>query len=176
MPRSCSICTHAQTAEIAKAIAAGGSNRSMADRFSVTPSAIQRHRTGCLRLPRRATKLAADSAHVSTSGSPRFDSADPKSLISTTARLVDEALDLLAHAKREDDRRTALVALREARDGLALLMRIAGMLAGDGATIAIDARRQTMVLSELTVDELRGLARLAPSGDDVVKALPAPRA
>lgn len=176
MPRSCSICTHDSTAEIAKAIAAGGSNRSMADRFSVTPSAIQRHRTGCLRLPRRATKLGADSAHDTSPGSLRFDSEDPKSLISTTARLVDEALDLLAHAKREDDRRTALVALREARDGLALLMRIAGMLAGDGATIAIDARKQTIALSALTTEELRNLARLAPSGDDAVRALPPPRA
>lgn len=88
----------------------------------------------------------------------RFDPEDPKSLIGTTARLVDEALDLLEHAKKADDRRTALVALREARDGLALLMRSAGMLAGDPAVV-IDARKQSIELfAGLTTDELRRLA------------------
>lgn len=81
-----------------------------------------------------------------------------QALISTTARLVDEALDLLEHAKKADDRRTALVALREARDGLALLMRTAGMLTPDGATV-IDARQQTVQLfGKLTEAELRALA------------------
>lgn len=88
----------------------------------------------------------------------RFAPDDPKSLISTTARLVDEALDLLEHAKKADDRRTALTALREARDGLALLMRSAGMLAGDPAVV-IDARKQSIELfAGLTTDELRRLA------------------
>jgi hypothetical protein len=110
---------------------------------------------------------AADPTQVEPAGSARF--WDPKSLVSTTARLVDEALDLLEHAKRADDRRSAPVALREARDGLTLLMRIDGMLAGDGATIAIDARRQTMVLSELTTEELRRPARLAPASPKLLR-------
>lgn len=58
--------------------------------------------------------------------SVRFANATPQELVAATARLVDEALGLLEHAKKADDRRTALSALKEARDGLALLMRIAG--------------------------------------------------
>jgi hypothetical protein len=95
---------------------------------------------------------------VEAPGSVRFDSDDPKSLVLTTARLVDEALGLLEHAKKADDRRTALAALREARDGLSLLMRVAGMLT-DGATINVDARRQSLaVWANLSEDELRALA------------------
>lgn len=78
---------------------------------------------------------------VAPVGLSRFESLDPPTLVAATARLVDEALDLLEHAKRADDRRTALVALREARDGLALLMKTAGMLAGDGSiTVNVDQR------------------------------------
>ncbi|HEY1656221.1 MAG TPA: hypothetical protein VGF86_14040 [Candidatus Tumulicola sp.] len=85
-----------------------------------------------------------------------------------TARLVDEALELLEHAKTQKDTRTALSALREARDGLALLMRAAGMLAGDGTTIAIDARRQSIeVISGLSTDDLRRLAALSDDALDV---------
>jgi hypothetical protein len=42
----------------------------------------------------------------------------------------------------------ALAALREARDGLQLLMRTAGMSAGDGATTIIDARRQSTFVNQ----------------------------
>lgn len=74
---------------------------------------------------------------------------------------MDEALGLLEHAKKADARRTALSALKEARDGLALLMRIAGMLAPEAAsTTIVDQRRQVVtVLSKLTEDELRAIAR-----------------
>ncbi|MGA8476259.1 MAG: hypothetical protein WB681_14505 [Candidatus Cybelea sp.] len=97
------------------------------------------------------------------SDSSRFDSLEPKTLVAATARLVDEALSLLEHAKRADDRRTALVALREARDGLALLMKAAGMLAGDVGTTVIDNRKQVLnVLGKLSEDELRAIVAGKP--------------
>lgn len=154
MPRACSICTHEQTATIAKAIAAGGSNREVATRFGVTTSSVQRHRVGCLRLTRRTEKLPTPVERVSDPASTRFDSLDPKTLIAGTARLVDEALELLEHAKLANDRRTALSALREARDGLALLMRAAGMLATDGGTTIHDNRQLHVALDARSLDEL----------------------
>lgn len=89
-----------------------------------------------------------------------FASLDAPTLVAATARLVDEALDLLEYAKRADDRRTALVALREARDGLALLMKTAGMLQPDGAvTVNIDQRKVAFArLSRIPEDFLRRLA------------------
>ncbi|MGA7094761.1 MAG: hypothetical protein WBX23_12085 [Candidatus Cybelea sp.] len=159
MPRACSICTHERTAEITKALTSGDSLRAIAARFEVTTAAAQRHLRNCLRTVRRAEKSAPDETRINAPVSSRFDTLDPSTLVAATARLVDEALDLLEHAKRADDRRTALVALREARDGLALLMKTAGMLAGDASsTTVIDQRRQVVqVLGKLTDDELRVL-------------------
>jgi hypothetical protein len=163
MPRSCSVCASPDLAALSKAIAAGGSNRDVANRFGVSVSSVQRHRISCLQSPRKEKDTGTSAQSTSSPGSVRFDSGDPKSLISTTARLVDEALGLLEHAKTAGDHKTALQALREARDGLALLMRTAGMLAGDGGSTTIDNRRQIVqVLGKLTESELRALASGKP--------------
>ena len=118
------------------------------------------NRRQCKALDTDLEQLGTEGSAASTPGSVRFDSNDPKSLISATCRLVDEALSLLEHAKNAGDSRTAL---REARDGLSLLMKTAGMLGSDGATVNIvDARRQSVaLLSKLTEDELRAIAAMA---------------
>ncbi|MGB9650473.1 MAG: hypothetical protein WCB01_01580 [Candidatus Cybelea sp.] len=56
------------------------------------------------------------------------------------------------------------MALREARDGLALLMKTAGMLAPDAAVnVTIDARRQVMAnLAKLSEDDVRAIAAGKP--------------
>ncbi len=170
MPRACSVCGHEATAEIAKAIAVGGTNRQVAERFGLTHGSIQRHRTNCLKAPRRIEKVPLGDSTTSQAATKRFDSSDPKTLISTTIRLVDEALDLMEHAKRADDRRTALTALREARDGLSLLMKAAGMLGGDNATINVDARRQSIkVLAGLSEDEIRSFLAGSSTVADVTE-------
>lgn len=115
---------------------------------------------------RAPSPLRGGEAQVSPAVSSRFDSLDPSTLVAATARLVDEALDLLEHAKRKDDRRTALVALREARDGLALLMKAAGMLAGDAGSTVIDNRKQVVqILGGLSEAELRALVTGAAAGE-----------
>ncbi len=168
MPRSCSICVHPQTAEISKAFAGRDSLRPLAARFNVTAAAAQRHLANCLRIVRRVEKLRRDEEQVKPPNSSRFDSLDPSTLVAATARLVDEALDLLEHAKRADDRRTALVALREARDGLALLMKTAGMLAGDAGSTVIHSRKQVVqVLGKLSEEELRTCQRAVRKRDAV---------
>jgi NTP pyrophosphatase (non-canonical NTP hydrolase) len=166
--RPCTICTHPLGAQITKALVAGGSKRTTAARFGVNEASVQRHRRNCLRIRSEGTSPAAAAEQARPAGSGRFDRDNPKELVSMTARLVDEALELLEHAKTQKDTRTALSALREARDGLALLMRAAGMLAGDGTTIAIDARRQSIeVISGLSTDDLRRLAALSDDALDV---------
>jgi hypothetical protein len=103
--------------------------------------------------------VRGDNASVSVDASSRAD------LVGSTARLVDEALSLLENAKRADDRRTALAALREARDGLALLMRAGGFLAPEN-TVTIDARRQSLVLDDRSLAELLAMEARLPTVTD----------
>jgi hypothetical protein len=161
MPRACTICANAATAEIAKAIATGESNRAVSGRFAVTASAVQRHRVNCLRAPRRTEKLAAPPTRATAPDSVRFDSdADPKALICRAEFLLDDATAICARAKTDGDARLALQALRECRSSLELLMRAHGMLQPDGTTVNIDARRQSVELfAKLSIEELRALAR-----------------
>ncbi len=160
MPRSCSICGHADTAQMAKAIAAGGANRDIARRFGVNPSAVQRHRVNCLRSPRRPEKSGAEREQTNLGDSIRFASeADPKAVIRRAELLLDDATAICARAKTDGDARLALQALRECRSSLELLMRAHGMLQPDGSVV-IDARRQTPIanVAEFSVEELRALA------------------
>jgi hypothetical protein len=159
MPRSCSICAHPQTADVAKAIAAGGSNRSVADRFAVTPSAVQRHRTGCLRSPRRAKTSGSIEAQGAPVGPVRFESArchtcgtlledsDPQALVKRAERLLWVAETIASKAQKDDDARLALQAVDRARASLEQLLRVHGLLQPDGAvTVTVDARRQVVEL------------------------------
>jgi hypothetical protein len=160
MPRACSVCSHAETAKIAKAIAAGGSNRNVSLQFQVNVSAVQRHRVNCLRSPRRTEKSGARREQTNFGDSLRFASdADPKALIHRAELLLDDATAICARAKTDGDARLALQALRECRSSLELLMRAHGMLQPDGSVV-IDARRQTLIanVAELSVEELRALA------------------
>jgi hypothetical protein len=157
--RACSCCSSPDTASISKAIASGESFRDIASQFGVHFTSVGRHAQRCLKVRRKEQKSATIPEAIDRYSASRIDPHDPQTLISTTARLVDEALSLLENAKKADDRRTALVALREARDGLALLMKVAGLLQPDGGVV-IDARRQTLIanVAELSVEELRALA------------------
>jgi hypothetical protein len=139
--RPCKVCASPQLAAINRELLLqGGSKSTVAARYGLTPSGVQRHRANCLAFRQREKNLGRALAVAEPTGNARFDPEDPKSLVATTARLVDDALSLLENARRSDDNRTALAALREARDGLKLLMQNAGMLAGDGA-VTIDNRR-----------------------------------
>lgn len=164
MPRVCSICSHPQTASMAKEIAAGGSNRTVAARFGVTRAAVQRHRVNCLRMPRKAESTPPrPRGHDDPAGSPRFDSsapADPKMLLRRAERLLDDAQTILSRATDAQDDRLALQAVRETRSSLELLMKAHGLLTPESAvTVNIDARRAfDAKLADLSAEELRALA------------------
>jgi hypothetical protein len=53
MPRRCSICASEQNAAITKMIQGGSSNSTVANRFNLHRSSVQRHRITCLSTPRR---------------------------------------------------------------------------------------------------------------------------
>ncbi len=168
MPRSCSICTHPQSAEITRHIGQGVSIRSVASRYGFKHhAAVHRHKVACMGIaPQR--KKAAPIERSEAVHSARIDPSDPKALLAAQGQLVNQALDVAEHAV---DHRTQLAAIREARDGLTVLMRTAGMLQSDGSVV-IDARRQTLVanVSELSTEELRALARGSMPASEVIDA------
>lgn len=164
MPPACSVCSHPQTAAIAKDIASGGSNRSVAARFGVSRAAVQRHRVNCLRMPRKAENTPARRSVADGPGSARFASssmpADPKMLLQRAERLLDDAQTILSRATDAEDDRLALQAVREVRSSLELVMKAHGMLTSEAAiTINVDARRAfDAKLADLTAEELRAIA------------------
>lgn len=161
MPRACSICNHPGTAAIAKAIAAGGSNRDVAARFHVGHAAVQRHRVGCLKSPRRskpAKSTGRDSSTPSVDGSPRFatdadgrcancgqltgdEALDPKAILRRAERLLATAERIALRAERDDDSRLALSAVDRAQRSIDTLAKITGLLPGDAPVTFIDQRQ-----------------------------------
>jgi hypothetical protein len=162
VPRSCSVCRHDKTAEIAKAIAAGGSNRTVSLQFEVTESAVQRHRVNCLRAPRRPKGLGRDSAGEESGGSVRFDSggtiASPKDLLSRLQSLFRLG-DLLEEAITRKDVDAVVKLARELRATAESYAKVAGWLAVDGASSTVnDYRKQTVqILGSIPEDDLRAL-------------------
>jgi hypothetical protein len=161
--RVCSICTSDQSAEITKAIGNGVTFAEIALRFNTTNRAAHHHRVKCMGVPAKPRKKPPPTAPDEAERRLRYDRNDPQALIATTARLVDEALDLLAGAKKVSDTRTALSALKEARDGLALLMRAAGLLGPDSqVNVNIDQRKLQVALGSRSDADLEAmLAELA---------------
>lgn len=150
MANPCSICPHDARAEIDRGLVKGESIRSMAARHGVSASAIRRHRDAHLR-----TALARAVEEE------RLD-VDVHRLTSWAHGLQTRTLVLLERAEELDDLGNARGLIREARENLGLLGRLAGVL--DGPTVHVDARRQFAVLGDLSEGELRRLA----AGDDVV--------
>jgi hypothetical protein len=115
MPRTCTICSHAERAAIEAAIVAGTSNRVISRQFHVSHDAVRRHKAD--HLPARLAE-AHEAREVSQ--------ADE--LLKQVRALQASALRILIRAEREDDRRSALAAIREARSNLELLAKLLGEL------------------------------------------------
>ncbi len=164
MPRSCTVCRHEQTAQMAKAIAAGGSNRDVAGRFGVTPSAVQRHRAGCLRAPRRTKEFGSISEASGSAAAGRFESnqgeiTSAQDLLGRLRKLFRLG-DLLEESYERRDIDAVVKLAREYRAAAESYAKVAGWLVeGGGNTTLIDARRQSIaLLGKLSESELRALA------------------
>jgi hypothetical protein len=120
MPRSCTICTHPNRAEIEDAIVIRSqAKRRIAAQFGVTEQALRRH----LRehLP-ELLKKAREAEEAS-----RADE-----LLRHLRALHSKTLSILLSAEGSGELRTALSAIREARGNLELLAKLSGELQQEG--------------------------------------------
>jgi hypothetical protein len=116
MPRSCTVCTHPERAEVDQALVAGVSAAEIAGRYrTIRERAIRRHRSN--HLPERLAK-AHEAEEV----------AQADELLKQVRDLQVRALDILDKAEEAGELRTALSAIREARGNLELLAKLLGEL------------------------------------------------
>jgi hypothetical protein len=116
MPRTCTVCCHPERGAIDAALVSGGEPfRTIADQWSVSKTALIRHKADHLP-PHLAT--AREAAEVL-----RADS-----LLDQVRALQGRTLAILQKAEGAGDLRTATVAIGQARQNLDLLGRLAGEL------------------------------------------------
>jgi hypothetical protein len=126
--------------------------RGLVRRFGVGRDSIRRHRDTHLR---QALAKSVEEARLDVTA---------ESLTRDAHALHAKTLVLLGRAEEEGDLANARGLIREARENLLVLGRIAGVI--DVPVVHVDARRQVAVLSRLSEEELRALA----AGDEVVDA------
>jgi hypothetical protein len=115
MPRRCTVCDHPQRHGIDETLVTGAPYRSVAKRFSLSESAVYRHKTE--HLPAHLLKAR---------GVEEVAQADD--LLEQVRNLQTHALDILECAEKAGDLRTALAAISQARGNLELLGKLAGEL------------------------------------------------
>jgi hypothetical protein len=116
MPRSCTVCTHPERAEIDEGLVAGVSAAEIAGRYrTIGERAIRRHRSN--HLPAKLAK-AREAEEV----------AQADDLLEQVRDLRVRALDILDKAEEAGELRIALSAIREARGNLELLAKLLGEL------------------------------------------------
>ena len=112
---TCKTCRHEAREAIDQALVAGTPHRSIAEQYSLSPSAVFRHQEG--HLP--ATLVAAAEAGERTRG---------ENLLDRVNGLVDAALASMERSKDAGKEREVQGAIREARHSLELTGRITGEL------------------------------------------------
>src|SRR5829696_5719262 len=115
MSRRCTVCDHLKSHCIDEALVSGTPYRSVAKRFGLSESSVYRHKTE--HLPAHLLK-AKEVEEV----------AQADDLLDQVRHLQTHALDILEHAEKAGDLRTALAAISQARGNLELLGKLAGEL------------------------------------------------
>ncbi len=115
MPRSCTICGHAERESVDLALVRGTSYRTIADQHGVSKTALIRHKADHLPV---ALVKSREAAVV----------ADADTLLHEVRGLQERTLSILACAEEAGELSTALRAIREARGNLELLGKLAGEL------------------------------------------------
>ncbi len=116
MPQVCTICTHEDRKELDHALVRGESMRGIVARYgTVGRMSLQRHRKQ--HLPELLSKAYAAE-----------EAARADELLTEVRGLQVRTLLMLQEAERAGDLRTALAAVREARNNLALLAELRGEL------------------------------------------------
>jgi hypothetical protein len=160
MARPCSICKHTQRKEIDRALLGSELQAAIAGRFRVAQSSLSRHLHNHL-VPAAANAIG------------RYETIDAERLRSWVNGLLEHAMFGLLRARQQDDDAGHRAYIAEARKTIELQAKLAGVI-GDRPQVSIDARKQVAVLaSNLSVDELRALARQAQMVDEGEKGSPA---
>ena len=115
MPRSCTVCEHAEREAIDKALVGDSSNLSVSSLFAVSEQALRRHKAN--HLP--AKLVMAQAAE---------EVAQADDLLAQVRDLQARTLAILEAAESTSQHRTALGAIREARSNLELLAKLLGEL------------------------------------------------
>ncbi len=115
MPRTCTICSHAQRPAIDRALVDGTTYRTIADRFGLSETALKRHKAD--HLPATLAK-AREASEV----------AAADDLLGQIQELRRKAIELLGKAEKAGDYRTALMGIREARACIETLLEVEGEL------------------------------------------------
>ena len=122
MAGKCTICGHKRRTEIdAALLAPGGSKRSIAARFKVSATAVQRHK----RHVRAVIQEARETGEAITR----------EALLERVADLERRARRFLELAEAAGSARDGLPAIREARSCIELLAKMTGDLQQDGQTV-----------------------------------------
>jgi hypothetical protein len=154
MPRTCTICSHPQRADIDAAAIAGASYRTIAHQFTVSRDALMRHKADHLLAELVKAKQAEDVSRATD-------------LLTMATNRDKIALALLSRAERAGDLKTAVQALRVSLVSLELLARLRGEL-NEQTTVNV------LVLPEYMAARSALVAALAPFPDArraVVEAL-----
>lgn len=124
MPRRCTVCAHPEVEAINRALVGGAPYRSVANRYeSLSQAAVQRHQEN--HIP--ATLAKASEAQ---------DVAAADDLLAQVRDLQARTLAILEAAEGVSQHRTALSAIREARNNLELLAKLLGEL-DDSPTVNV---------------------------------------
>jgi hypothetical protein len=115
MPRRCTVCDHPQRHSIDEGLVSGAPYRSVAKQFSLSESAVYRHKTEHL------------PAHLLKARQVK-EVAQADDLLDQVRHLQTHALDILERAEKAGELRTALAAISQARGNLELLGKLAGKL------------------------------------------------
>jgi len=156
VPRTCSVCAHAQREAIDRALVAGESAPRIAALYRVSDDALLRHKEA--HLPARLAQ-ARDAAEV----------AQADDLLAQLRGLRSKAVAILLRAEAEGDLRTALAGIREARGCLELLAELEGELDRRAVVNVLVNHPEWIEAREVIFEVLRGhpaaydalLARLA---------------
>lgn len=120
MARTCSVCAHPNRAEIdAALVARSGSLRDIAGQYGLSRTALHRH----------AETHIPDAIEAAVEQQQAQIVAHGSSIITQVRDLHARALALLTAAEGDNDRRSLLGAIREARATLELVARLEGQIA-----------------------------------------------
>jgi hypothetical protein len=157
----CTVCDHAERKAIEVALAVS-SVRDIGGRFGLSKSAVHAHKQR--HLPPAVARAAK-----------RREDVGAEALLDKLRDCMDVLDETLENARAKGDFVAVARICKELRETIVRLGQATRGLWSTSPQTVIDNRRQTIAIGQLSLDELRNLARLAPAVSDVDAASLPPR-